>query len=70
MLAAHVVQKNLEVLFETMDSLLMAISQMFRERFQQVLYEKLESVHTQHDSSDLSHVLSQEVLDDLHNWIN
>ncbi|KAI8645024.1 hypothetical protein BD408DRAFT_339508 [Parasitella parasitica] len=42
---AQIVQKNLEVPFETMDNLLMAISPMFRERFQQALYDKLESVH-------------------------
>ncbi|KAK4513414.1 JmjC domain-containing protein [Mucor velutinosus] len=42
---AQIVQKNLEVPFETMDNLLMAVSPMFRERFQQALYDKLESVH-------------------------
>ncbi|CEP20101.1 hypothetical protein [Parasitella parasitica] len=42
---AQIVQKNLEVPFETMDNLLMTISPMFRERFQQALYDKLESVH-------------------------
>ncbi|KAG2194908.1 uncharacterized protein EV154DRAFT_520062 [Mucor mucedo] len=74
MLAAQVVQRNLELLFETMDNLLMAVSPLFRERFQQALYEKLESVHhIQQDpssQSDLSHALSQEALDDLHNWIH
>lgn len=72
MTAAQVVQNNLEVLFETMDNLLMTVSPMFRERFQQAMYEKLESVHTQHDTTqlDLSHALSQEALDDLHNWIH
>lgn len=42
---AQIVQKNLEIPFETMDNLLMAVSPMFRERFQQALYDKLESVH-------------------------
>lgn len=67
------VQKNLEIPFETMDNLLMAVSPMFRERFQQALYDKLESVHTAQPSNthlDLSNAISQEVLDDLHNWIH
>jgi hypothetical protein len=57
------VQKNLEVPFESMDNLLMTISPMFRERFQQALYDKLESVHRhQHDpthQTDSSNVLSE-----------
>lgn len=110
-----------------MDNLLLAVSPMFRERFQIALYDKLESVHRhqqqqsstrtarpldlsqliptttslastqqphttsiptsiflqqpsssthtqqeQQDSAqmDLNHTLTQDVLDDLHNWIH
>lgn len=49
----QIVQKNLEVPFESMDNLLMAISPMFRERFQQALYDKLESVHRHQDPAPL-----------------
>lgn len=48
---AQIVQKNLEIPFETMDNLLMAISPLFRERFQQALYDKLESVHRHQQQS-------------------
>lgn len=48
---AQIVQKNLEIPFETMDNLLMAISPLFREKFQQALYDKLESVHRHQQQS-------------------
>jgi hypothetical protein len=104
-----------------MDNLLMAVSPMFRQRFQQALYDRLQSVHggpgstvpldaallqqqqqqqntqttlasspiqqpssvllqnpnpnpneqqQQQQQLDLNHALSQDVLDDLHNWIH
>ncbi|KAI8359812.1 hypothetical protein BD560DRAFT_405339 [Blakeslea trispora] len=42
---AQNIQKMIELPFESMDNLLLAISPMFREKFQQVLFDKLESVH-------------------------
>ncbi|KAI8332179.1 hypothetical protein EDC96DRAFT_420235, partial [Choanephora cucurbitarum] len=42
---AQTIQKLIEVPFESMDNLLLAISPMFHARFQQVLLDKLESVH-------------------------
>ncbi|ORE11442.1 hypothetical protein BCV72DRAFT_301017 [Rhizopus microsporus var. microsporus] len=44
---AQNVQAHLEHNFETMENLLMTISPMFRERFQQALYDKLQSVQSQ-----------------------
>ncbi|OBZ88151.1 hypothetical protein A0J61_03797 [Choanephora cucurbitarum] len=41
---AQTVQAHLETPFESMESLLMTISPLFRERFQQELYSKLQSV--------------------------
>ncbi|KAI8087768.1 uncharacterized protein B0P05DRAFT_445620, partial [Gilbertella persicaria] len=41
---AQTVQAHLEAPFESMENLLMTISPMFRERFQQELYNKLQSV--------------------------
>ncbi|KAF1796120.1 hypothetical protein V8B55DRAFT_1556503 [Mucor lusitanicus] len=44
---AHTVQAHLEAPFESMENLLMTISPMFRDRFQQELYNKLQSVQQQ-----------------------
>lgn len=44
---AQTVQVHLEAPFESMENLLMTISPMFRERFQQALYDKLQSVQAQ-----------------------
>ncbi|GAN09711.1 hypothetical protein MAM1_0286c09243 [Mucor ambiguus] len=44
---AHTVQAHLEAPFESMENLLMTISPMFRDRFQQELYKKLQSVQQQ-----------------------
>ncbi|KAI8991435.1 hypothetical protein BDF20DRAFT_909217 [Mycotypha africana] len=41
---AQLVQAHLETPFESMENLLMTISPMFRDRFQQELYNKLQSV--------------------------
>ncbi|KAI9015303.1 hypothetical protein CLU79DRAFT_766075 [Phycomyces nitens] len=53
--AAAQVELHINQLYETMESLLMSLSPMFCERFQQVLLEKLEAVHNQcqeHEMSD------------------
>ncbi|CEP14295.1 hypothetical protein [Parasitella parasitica] len=44
---AHTVQAHLESPFESMENLLMTISPMFRDRFQQELFSKLQSVQQQ-----------------------
>ncbi|KAI8079126.1 hypothetical protein BDF21DRAFT_399235 [Thamnidium elegans] len=44
---AQIVQAHIEAPFESMENLLMTISPMFRDRFQQALYDKLQSVQTQ-----------------------
>jgi hypothetical protein len=44
---AQTVQTYLEQPFESMENLLMTISPMFRDRFQQELYNKLQSVQQQ-----------------------
>jgi hypothetical protein len=44
---AQTVQTHLERPFESMENLLMTISPMFRQRFQQALYDKLQSVQDQ-----------------------
>lgn len=44
---AQTVQAHLEAPFESMENLLMTISPMFRDRFQQALFDKLQSVQTQ-----------------------
>ncbi|KAG0744997.1 hypothetical protein G6F23_004752 [Rhizopus arrhizus] len=41
---AHNIQNHLEKPFESMENLLMTISPIFRERFQQALFDKLQSV--------------------------
>ena len=41
-------QDKLDVPFETMDNLLMAVSPKFCQRFQKALLDKLESVHQNH----------------------
>jgi hypothetical protein len=41
------VEAHLETPFESMENLLMTISPMFRDRFQQELYNKLQSVQAQ-----------------------
>ncbi|GAA5799502.1 hypothetical protein EDC94DRAFT_624317 [Helicostylum pulchrum] len=75
------VQKNLEIMFDTMDNLLMAVSPMFCQIFQQALYDKLESVHrtnipsstqepTQQQLLDLDQTISQQVLEELQNWMH
>jgi hypothetical protein len=48
---AQTVQAHLEAPFESMENLLMTISPMFRERFQQALYDKLQSVQAQQQLS-------------------
>ncbi|KAG2230275.1 hypothetical protein BDF21DRAFT_447118 [Thamnidium elegans] len=71
------VQRNLEIMFDTMDNLLMAVSPIFCQRFQQALYDKLESVHktnipssTQEPTLDLDQTISQQVLEELQNWMH
>jgi hypothetical protein len=44
---AETVEAHIEAPFESMENLLMTISPMFRERFQQALYDKLQSVQSQ-----------------------
>lgn len=44
---SQTVEAHLEAPFESMESLLMAISPMFRDRFQQELYNKLQCVQQQ-----------------------
>ncbi len=51
---AQTVQAHLEAPFESMENLLMTISPMFRDRFQQALYDKLQSVQTQQQLSSTS----------------
>lgn len=46
-LGAQRVQSCMSTTFETMESLLMAISPMFCQRFREVLYQKLQAVHEQ-----------------------
>ncbi|CAO3627272.1 unnamed protein product [Mucor hiemalis] len=46
---AQTVQAHLEAPFESMENLLMTISPMFRDRFQQALFDKLQSVQTQQE---------------------
>ncbi|CEG84676.1 hypothetical protein RMATCC62417_18444 [Rhizopus microsporus] len=41
----RLVQKNMQVPFETMDNLLMTISPLFRQKFQKILDESLNHVH-------------------------
>lgn len=64
-----------------MDNLLMAVSPMFCQRFQRALYDKLESVHrsnipsstqepTQQQLLDLDQTISQQVLEELQNWMH
>ncbi|KAI8639217.1 hypothetical protein BD408DRAFT_446156 [Parasitella parasitica] len=50
---AHTVQAHLEKPFESMENLLMTISPMFRDRFQQELYSKLQSVQQQQQQQPL-----------------
>ncbi|KAL0083649.1 hypothetical protein J3Q64DRAFT_1748524 [Phycomyces blakesleeanus] len=52
--AAKQVELHVDQLYETMESLLMSLSPMFCERFQQVLFEKLEAVHNQRQEHELS----------------
>ncbi|KAF7731384.1 hypothetical protein EC973_000192 [Apophysomyces ossiformis] len=43
---AQALQPHMNVQFESMENLLMTISPMFRERFQQTLFERLQSVQS------------------------
>ncbi|CDS04830.1 hypothetical protein LRAMOSA07360 [Lichtheimia ramosa] len=50
--ATQAVVANVNRPFETMESLLMTISPMFLQRFQEVLYQKLDNVRQQQPSED------------------
>ncbi|KAI8880966.1 hypothetical protein K501DRAFT_223897 [Backusella circina FSU 941] len=72
---AQTVQSHLEHPFESMENLLMTISPMFRQRFQQALYDKLQSVQDQQEqqSSALFTPSSQSTnhpFEDLNQWMN
>ncbi|KAI9263667.1 hypothetical protein BY458DRAFT_556946 [Sporodiniella umbellata] len=51
---AQTVQSQLERPFETMENLLMTVSPMFREKFQQALFDKLQSVQQREPIKPLS----------------
>ncbi|KAI8382921.1 hypothetical protein BD560DRAFT_444048 [Blakeslea trispora] len=51
---AQTVQAHLEAPFESMETLLMTISPMFRDRFQQELYSKLHTVQQQQQGNTTS----------------
>ncbi|KAI8996920.1 hypothetical protein BDB01DRAFT_751572 [Pilobolus umbonatus] len=70
---AHTVQSHLETPFESMENLLMTISPMFRERFQQALYSKLQSVQNDQllNTDITSDYISQSFMNqDMHNSSN
>ncbi|KAI9361393.1 hypothetical protein BD770DRAFT_441409 [Pilaira anomala] len=70
------IQKILEVSFDTMENLLMAVSPLFCQKFQQALYNKLESVHNTNNTTTIPTTqqqvfeLNQQVLNDLHDWMH
>ncbi|KAG1442655.1 hypothetical protein G6F56_010975 [Rhizopus delemar] len=61
MSSVNLVQKHMEMLFESMDNLLIKISPMFKERFQIILDENLKHVHKH---------LQTDVLQDFDQWIH
>lgn len=70
---AQTVQAHLEAPFESMENLLMTISPMFRARFQQALYDKLQSVQAQQQLDaplfDTTASNDPSPFDEIHQWI-
>ncbi|KAG2200830.1 uncharacterized protein EV154DRAFT_186400 [Mucor mucedo] len=71
---AQTVQAHLEAPFESMENLLMTISPMFRARFQQALYDKLQSVQAQQQLDtplfDTTASNDHNPFDELNHWMN
>lgn len=73
---AQTIQAHLEAPFESMENLLMTISPMFRDRFQQALYDKLQIVQAQQQLGSSTSLYDKttnsehDPFDELNNWMN
>lgn len=67
---AHKVQSHLEQPFESMENLLMTVSPMFRDRFQQALFDKLQSVQQSEQQKSLQPQQQDTTSHSFDDWIN
>ncbi|CAO3679673.1 unnamed protein product [Rhizopus stolonifer] len=67
---ANKVQSHLEQPFESMENLLMTVSPMFRETFQQALFDKLQSVQQSEQQKSLQLQQQDTTSHSFDDWIN